>query len=293
MQIVIEVLQIVAPVFVLASIGYGWVKIGWEYDMQFVTRLAMTLSIPCLIFVALVRADIDPSELTALIWATLLAYGAVTVVMLVLILVARKDMRTYLAPLVFGNTGNVGLPVALLAFGQEGLALAVVVFAVMAILSFTIGVWLVSGGGSPVQALKEPMVGATLLGALFLWQGWILPDWAMTTLDLIGQIGIPVMLLTLGVAIAGLRPTGMGTGFILVVLKLGACIVCAYWAAGWFGLGEIATAVLVLQVAMPVAVTSYMLAVKYEARADDVAAMVVASTLLAVFAIPGILAVVV
>ena len=103
--------------------------------------------------------------------AALAAYGAVAVVSYLLIQFTGLGHRTYLAPVIFGNTGNLGLPLALFAFGQTGLGYAVVVFAIMAILSFTFGVWLVSGGGSPMKALKEPIVAATLLGALFMWQG--------------------------------------------------------------------------------------------------------------------------
>jgi predicted permease len=293
MDTLLQVLQITAPVFILASIGYAWVKVGWDFNLQFVTRIAMTMSIPCLIFMSLMRAEIEPSALQALVYASLAAYAGVAVVMGVIVLVTRLDLRTYLAPLIFGNTGNIGLPVALFAYGQDGLALAVVVFAIMAILSFTIGIWMVAGAGSPLTMLKEPMVHATWAGGLFLYMGWSVPVWAGNTLDLIGQMGIPLMLITLGVAIARLKPGSMGRAVILSVVKYAVCIAVPAYAAIYFGLSPMATGVLVLQVAMPVAVTSYMLAAKYEAKSEDVAGMVVVSTLLAIFAIPAILSFVV
>ena len=146
----------------------------------------MTLAVPCLIFTALMQTSIDPSSLRTLSVATLAAYGAVTIVTAAALAVLRLNQRTYLAPLVFGNTGNLGLPLALFAFGQTGLEYAVVVFAVMAVYSFTFGVWVVAGGGSPVKMLKEPMVAATLLGGIFLWQGWQTPRFLTNTLELIG-----------------------------------------------------------------------------------------------------------
>ena len=288
-SIILEVLQIVAPVFLLALIGFVWVRIGWAFDLQFVTRLAMTLSIPCLIFMALMRADIEPAALEALVLATLVAYAGVALFILVFVLIFRLERRTYLSPLIFGNTGNIGLPVALFAYGQEGLALAVLVFAIMAILSFTIGIWMVSGSVNPITALKEPTVLATFLGGLFMLQGWRLPGWTENTLDLIGQLGIPLMLITLGVAIARLRPGDFGKGVLLSIIKVGICVSVPWGAALYFGLDQMALGVLVLQVAMPVAVTSYMLAEKYNAKSGDVASLVVTSTLLAVFAIPAIL----
>ncbi len=194
----------------LALVGFCWVRAGFEYRVEFVTRLSMTLSMPCLIFVALMQTDIAPAALGTIFLASVVAYGALTLLFWGLVSVGKLDRATYLAPLIFGNTGNLGLPIALFGFGQAGLGYAVVIFAIMAVWSFTFGIWLVSGAGSPLRVLKEPMVGGTLLGALFLWQGWETPDWLTHGLELIGQMGIPLMLITLGVAVARLKPVRMG-----------------------------------------------------------------------------------
>ena len=290
MNLTLTVLNIVAPVFLLAGIGFVWVKAGFEYRVEFVTRLAMTLSVPCLIFVALMQTEIDPQALAALSLASLAAYGLVAFGCFLVVKLMRLDLPTYLAPLIFGNTGNLGLPLALFAFGDVGLGYAVVVFAVMAILSFTIGIWLVSGGGSILRVVKEPLVAATLLGALFLWQGWETPEFLTNTLDLVGQIAIPIMLITLGVAVARLETKALGVALVLAVIKVIICAGAAWLAAMWFNLGPIATGVLIVQVATPVAVTSYLLAEKYGADAQPVAGMVVISTLLSVITLPLILA---
>ncbi|MEC7669659.1 MAG: AEC family transporter, partial [Pseudomonadota bacterium] len=113
MNLALTVLEIVAPVFLLAAIGFGWVKAGFEYRVEFVTRLAMTLSVPCLIFVALMKAQIDPSALTALSLASVVAYGVLTLVVAAALAMIGYNQRTYQAPLIFGNTGNLGLPLAL------------------------------------------------------------------------------------------------------------------------------------------------------------------------------------
>ncbi|MFY9212680.1 MAG: AEC family transporter [Aestuariivita sp.] len=291
MNLIFTVLDIVAPVFLLAAIGFIWVKVGAEYRIRFVTQLSMTLGVPCLIFTALMKSEIEPTALTNLLLATLAAYGAVVVAMVLLVRLLKLDMQTFTAPLIFGNTGNLGLPLALFAFGDIGLSYAVVVFAVMAILSFTLGIWLVVGGGSPLRVLKEPIVGATLLGALFLWQGWETPQFLTNTLELIGQIAIPLMLITLGVAVARLNVSGMGRTAALALVKLVICAGLAWMIGLQFSLDDVAFAVLVLQLATPVAVTSYLLAEKYGADADSVAGLVVASTLLSVLALPLLLAV--
>ncbi|MFT7108278.1 MAG: putative permease, partial [Yoonia sp.] len=63
MNLALTVLNITAPVFLLAAVGFAWVKMGFEYRVEFVTRLAMTLSVPCLIFAALMQTDVDPEAL--------------------------------------------------------------------------------------------------------------------------------------------------------------------------------------------------------------------------------------
>ena len=228
MNLVLTVLEIVAPVFLLAGIGFAWVKLGFEYRIQFVTQLAMTLSVPCLIFVSLMTTQIDPAALSALSLATVAAYGGVTLLAAVVVRVFGLNRRTYLAPMIFGNTGNLGLPLALFAFGDTGLGYAVVVFAIMAIWSFTFGIWLVAGSGS----------------------------------------------------------FGIGRAVVLSLIKLAICIGIAALAGWFFDLDKIAFGVLVLQVATPVAVTSYLLAEKYGADAQSVAGLVVVSTVLSVAALP-------
>lgn len=290
MDLTLTVLTVVAPVFLLAAVGFVWVRAGFEYRVEFVTRLSMTLSVPCLIFVALMRTEADPGALVRVSLAALVSYAVLAAVFAIVVAVAGLDRRTYLSPLIFGNTGNIGLPVALFAFGETGLGIAVVVFAVMAVLSFTFGIWWVAGGGSPWRVLREPMVGATVLGALFMSQGWRTPDWLTNTLELAGQMAIPLMLITLGVAVARLHPRGYARAAVLSLLKVAICTAVA-WATGrWFGLDEPAFAVLVLQVATPVAVTSYLIAEKYRADAEAVAGLVVGSTLTAVVTIPLTLA---
>ena len=293
MNVVLTVAEIVAPVFLLAALGFAWVKLGYEYRIRFVTQLAMTLGVPCLVFTALMQTELEPAALSAVSLAAITAYGAVTIGLWAFVQAAGLDRRTYLAPLIFGNTGNLGLPLALFAFGDAGLGYAVVVFAIMAIYSFTFGVWLVSGGGSLLAVIKEPMVAATLLGGLFMWQDWETPRFLTNTLSLIGQLAIPLMLITLGVALARLRPSRLGPMIWLSLLKAVVCVAVACLAGLWFGLNDVAFAVLVLQVGTPVAVTSYLLAEKYGADADRVAGLVVVSTLMSVGILPLILAIVI
>jgi predicted permease len=289
-NLALTVLEIVSPVFFLSLVGYLWIQFGAEYRIEFVTKLAMTLSLPCLVFSALMQTKVDPQALSALSLAAVAAYAIVTAVAFALVALTGLSQRTFLAPVIFGNTGNLGLPLALFAFGDLGLSYAIIVFAIMAIWSYTFGIWVVAGGGSPLKVIREPIVAATILGALFLWQGWQTPPFITNTLELIGQLAIPLMLITLGVAVARLSPKGMGLAIAISAVKVVICTVIGWGVGLFFDLEPVAFGVLLLQVATPVAVTSYLLAEKYGADSETVAGLVVASTLMSVIALPIILA---
>jgi len=280
-NLAMTVLGIVAPVFLLAGVGFAWVRLGFDYPLQFVTRLAMTLALPCLIFTALMRAEADLAALAEVTLAAVLAHVGIAALLLPLLAALRLDLRSYLAPLTFGNTGNLGLPLALFAFGQKGLEIAVVILAVSIILMFTVGIRMVAGHGAWHRMLREPMIWATCLGGLFLWQGWQTPPVITNTLDLAGQMAIPLMLITLGVAMARLSAARLGHAMALSVVKLILCAGIAWGIGRALDLPPVAFGVLVVQMATPVAVTSYLLAAKYGADDEAAAGLVLTSTLLA------------
>lgn len=292
MNLLLTVFEIVAPVFLLAGIGFAWVRLGFEYRLQFVTRFAMTLAVPSLIFVALMQTQIPGGDLSRFTLATIVANLVLAAVFWMIVRLLKLEQRTYLSPLIFGNTGNLGLPLCIFAFGQAGLGYAVIFLSVTALFSFTYGIYLVAGKGAFGKVVREPMVWATLVGALFLWRGWETPVFLTNTLDLLGQMAVPMMLITLGVAIARLTAHRLGQAVWLSVLKLLVCFALGWTMAVLFDLETIAFGVLVLQMCTPVAVTSYLLAERFDADSEAVAGMVMVSTLLSVAALPVVLAMV-
>ena len=286
----LQILQITAPVFLLTLAGYVWARLKMRFDLEFITRLAITFSMPCLIFAVLVKVEIDPVAFRDIALASVVSYAALGLVLWLGLRAAGLSMRTYLAPGVFANTGNIGLPVALFAYGQEGLAFAIVIFAIMAIFSFTIGIYVVAGTGGLSEVLKQPLVYASVLGGVFALQGWSVPVWLLNSLDLAGQIAIPLMLITLGVSIANLSVGEVGRAVVLSLAKLSITTSITILVVQLFGLTGVARGALVLQLVMPVAVTSYLLAERYRAEPDKVAGTVVVSTLISVAAIPAALA---
>lgn len=290
MNLFATVIEIVAPVFLLAGLGFAWVQAGFEYRLEFVSNLAMSVAVPTLIFVSLMQSKLEPSALGSILLATVAAYAALTALVWIGVKLLKKDTSIWVSPIIFGNTGNLGLPLALFAFGETGLNYALVILAVTSVWAFTFGVWLVAGGGSIWKAVKEPMVAATLLGALFLWQGWQTPQFLTNALGLIAQMAIPLMLITLGVAVARLSPNRLGLAFQVSVLKVAISVVIAWIIGKFFNLDPVAFGVLVMQIGTPVAVTSYLVAAKYGKNAEDIAGLVVASTLLSIGYLPLLLA---
>ena len=285
------VLEVVTPVFLLAAIGYFWVKLGFEYRVEFVTRLAMTLAVPALVFTSLTQNTINPKFLTEMIIVVCMAYAMVSVLALIFTFIFKLDLRTFLMPLISGNTGNLGLPLCFLAFGKDGLGYAVIVFAFTSIVAFTFGLWVVSGTRSFKQPLKEPLVPATILGLLFMFYGWETPKILTNSLNLISQMAIPLMLITLGVAVARLKTQLAFKTLGISISKIMIGTIAGITVGYQFSIPYEAFAVLIIQMSMPVAVTSYLLAEKYGANSEAVAGLVVISTFLTTFTTPVVLSV--
>ena len=291
LNIFFTVLEVVTPVFLLAAIGYFWVKLGFEYRVEFVTRLAMTLAVPALVFTSLTQNTIKPQFLSEMVIVVCMAYAVLSALALIFTFIFKLDLRTFLMPLISGNTGNLGLPLCFLAFGKDGLGYAVIVFAFTSIVAFTFGLWVVSGTRSFKQPLKEPLVPATILGLLFMFYGWETPKILTNSLNLISQMAIPLMLITLGVAVARLKTQLAFKTLGISISKIMIGTIAGITVGYQFSIPYEAFAVLIIQMSMPVAVTSYLLAEKYGANSEAVAGLVVISTFLTTFTTPVVLSV--
>ena len=276
--------------FYFNSYGLFWIKIGFEYPVDFITQFSTTLAVPCLVFTALMKTEIQSNDFIDVLLAAILSYIFLAIIAFAFVKILNLGMRTYLMPLIVGNTGNLGFPLCLFAFGDPGFGYAIIVFALTSIVAFTIGIRVVAGEGSPMQILKEPLVIGTILGLIFMWQGWETPDFVTSSLELIGQMAIPMMLITLGVAVARLEITDVKKSFLISLCKIFFGITAALLVGLIFDLSKLVISVLILQFSMPVAVTSYLLAEKYGADANAVAGLVVVSTLITVGISPILIA---
>ncbi len=284
-----SLIAIVAPIMIAAAIGYVWGKARMPFDGDFVSRLVMLVGSPCLIISTFTHARLDATRFAhmALVAAAGIAITAAAVALVLKL--SRLPLRVYLPPLLFPNCGNAGLPLSLFAFGQDGLALALVIFMVMSVTHFSLGVAIV-GGGNPLQSLvRAPIVYAAIVSVALLYTGTVLPQWAQNTVDLLGDMSIPLMLLSLGVSLAQLRISGFGRTLALSLFRLTLGAGVGFAVASLFGLSGAARGVTVIQFAMPSAVFNYMLALRYQREPNSVAGIVILTTLLSFASLPLLL----
>ena len=288
-EVALQIVGILAPSVLLALIGLVWFYKGPEFPVPFVTTLVLNVSMPALLFNTLATSSISMVALGTMAMATLAVHIVFAGVAIALLKMARKDWRLCITHVV-GNTGNLGLPVCFLAFGNEGLAYAMMFFGVQCLLLFSVGEAVITGKLSFGRMARSPILHAVWLGILFRMVNAELPAIAGQTFELLSQIAIPLMLITLGVSLAGMRASQLpATVFwagirTLVALAIGVSI------AWLFNLTGVARGVLIIETVVPVAVFNYLLAVKHGRDSSEVSGMILVTHLAAVIYLPLVLA---
>jgi malate permease and related proteins len=284
--VIAEVAAVLAPVFVLAAIGYGWRLTGAPFDMPFVTRIIMYVAGPCLVFTSLSQLALPLTQFWEMVGAIIIVTLGVAAVSAVLIKLLGLPQRSFLPALTLGNTGNLGLPLCLFAFGQEGLGLAVAIYVTNSLLQFTF-VPLLHTRVSAVRTLfSTPMLYGAVAGLAVEMSDVHVPAWVANTVEALGDLLIPLMLMALGNTVGSLKANNLRRSFGLGAARLVISFIVAVGVSFALGLSGVAQGVLVLQGAMPAAVFSYLFAARYERDADDIAGIVLVSTLLGAATLP-------
>jgi hypothetical protein len=285
-----ELLPILAPVFIAAGLGYGWARLGLAFDTEFVTRLVMSIGAPCLIFSALTR---QPLQLADFGWQAAVAVGSVAICgaigALALTAARVNQPAAYLPSIMFPNTANMGMPVSYFAFGDVGLALAVAYSTTVTLGHFSVGIALASGKIAPGRLFANPAIYAALTALALIAADLEPPEWIANTTRLLGDLTIPLMLIALGVSLARLKVVGLRTSLAVALLRLGPGLGAGVLLAWAFGLEGAAAGVAILQCAMPAAVFNYLFAARYGGPAEEVAGVVVLSTLISAATLPVLL----
>jgi predicted permease len=280
------------PTFFLIILGALADRWFPDLSIETLSKISVYLFLPALMFDAIVGTSLSLTAALLLIGA----YGLYMLVLGLLSWLASGDLSTIqrrgvLATTLFGNTGNMGLPITLFAYGQLGLERAVIIFMLSILAMFTIGPTILSGLSGSFwrrlgEALKLPPLGATLAAVLVNSLALPLPVLAERSVALLGQAAIPVMLISLGIQMRRswvwtLGPAALRT----TVLRLFAGPLIAYAVANLLGLSPLDRNVLVLSAAMPAAVTMFVVAIEVKGDFVGVGRSVVATTLMSLFVI--------
>lgn len=284
----LQVFSVIFPVFAIVLAGYLYAK-RYPLDMAAANRLNLDIFTPALVFSVLGAEDF------ALYAYTDLALAGACIVIISGLLVwpisyfAGWSARTFIPPMMFNNSGNMGLPLALFAYGDSGLAAAMVLFLVSNTLHFTVGNALITGQWQLSRLIRLPVLLATLLGLLVSVLSITIPKPVYQTIDLLGQIAIPLMLFALGVRMTVASFADWRIGLVGAIACPASGLLVAIPALWLFDLSAMNTAILVLFAALPPAVLNFLLAERYQVEPQRVAAIVLMGNMLSIISIPATL----
>lgn len=289
---ILKILSVIAPVFVCAGIGFAWGRMGKPFDTRMVGALALNLGMPCLAFSTLTKLRVSAEAFATMAGTYALAIACFLAVGLLVITVLRLPAHSYLPVFTSSNTGNMGLPLCLFAFGAEGLAFGICIFVMSSLFSFTVG-WSIYAGRLSADVLyNNPLIYAVALALVFMIAGTEPPVWLANTTKLIGGLAIPLMLVSLGIAIARMHAKGALTIVAISAIKLVAGFAVGYGLSILLGLEGAARGALIIECSMPVAVHNYMFAQRFNRSAADTASMILISTAISLATLPLLMAVV-
>jgi predicted permease len=284
-----QILSIVAPVF-------GLVLVGWLYarrhgpDMSAANRINLEVFTPALIFHVLSGKDFHIADYLDLTLGTAVVVLGSGVIAFGVSRASGTAWRTLVPPSMFNNSGNMGLPLAVLAFGEQALPAAVVVFMVENLMHFTVGVRMLDSGASLIRILRLPLVAACLLGLAFSLLGLHLPKPIAVGVEMLGQVSIPLMLFALGVRLKEADWSHWRVGILGAFLRPAAGLAVALPLLLLMPLDAALARQLVLFAVLPPAVLNYVLAELYRQEPESVASIVIWGNLASLLTIPLTLA---
>lgn len=285
----LRIFSIIFPVFAIAAIGYLYGRYK-RPDMALANQLNMDLFVPALVFGALSSKSFDLAHYK---WLAL--GGAVVILGSGLIAVPfsrllKADYRTFVPPMMFNNSGNMGLPLALLAFGDSALPAAIVLFIVEMALHFSLGAYILDHRTRFLNMLRIPVIMATLLGIGFSASGLTLPDPLETVVGMLGDIAVPLLLFSLGVRLTEVSFKDWHLGLAGAVLCPASGLLIVWLISPLLGLPPEQQSLLIIFGALPPAVLNYIVAEQYRQEPEKVASIVMLANLGSILVMPLALA---
>tara|TARA_A100000164_G_scaffold375110_1_gene409427 strand:+ start:490 stop:1386 length:897 start_codon:yes stop_codon:yes gene_type:complete len=287
MEIYIKIFEVIFPVFFVIGVGYYLGKKNPKFDTNFITNFAGNIGTPAMIFYTVTTTGITLSVFTQYFVYALIMIGGFTIIGLILLFVLKKDLSMELPPLILPNTGNMGVPICLFAYGTQGLGVASAIASVIILFHFTLGVFLAKKDFSFEVVIKSPPVYAIIISVIFLFFEMETPVFLENTTFLLTYATIFLVLMSLGIALTRFK-FSLKDSIILSLCRVILGPLVAFIIIYNFHLSGFAAGVLLIQSAMPSAILNYLVGSMYSPKkvVDSIASTIVTSTLMSFITIP-------
>ena len=283
----IHVTNVLLPVLLCVAVGYGLALFKTNFDTKTIGSIVGNVGYPTLILSHLTAKHISFGAFLDVMAAAAVMILCFAIIAFAFLKIIRKPVRAFLSPMILNNAGNIGLPISLLAFGNEGMAVGLAVVAVVIAGIFTIGMWIPIGKVSFLDLIRQPAVYSVVLALILMGTGTSLPAPIASCFSILGGLAIPLMLLTLGFTLATLRLDGIITGAYLALFHIAMAAIVAYMITWLFGFTGTTRGVFILMCLMPASVATYLWVERYQSEyASDVASYIMISTLLTIAVVP-------
>ena len=289
MEIYIKLFEVVFPVFFVVGIGYYLGKKNPKIDTKFITNFAANIGTPAMVIYAVTSTGINFEIFRDYFWYYLLAIICFSIVGIInLFLINTKDIIRELPPLIFPNTGNMGLPICLFAYGSQGLGVSASITSLIILMHFTVGVFLADRKFNLDVIIKNPPFYAIIFSAIVLFYEIDMPVFVINTTEWLMYATIFLILMSLGIALTRLKVFSLNNAVISSITRMFIGPLIGIGLIWFFDLEGFAAAVLLIQCSMPSAVLNYLVGSIYSPKkvVDSVASTIVVSTLMSFITIP-------
>ena len=275
----------VIPVFMLIAAGFIFAR--WKrINLNSVTEIIVYLGTPSLVFSSLASKPLYAGDIVVLASGVLLIFAGVGLLIRIYFSLSGFSSRGFALPTLFMNAGNMGIPLALFAFGEEGMQRATLLFVIITFLQYSLGIYILNGRGNWLEIFRLPLIYAALAGLLCNLAKIKIPGLVLQPVIMLGQATIPIMLISLGYRLYQVESLQLGHALGGALVRIFGGFAAAILAVALIGAEGVNRQVLLLYGSLPSAVVNFILTEKYRQDPGLAASIVVLGTFVSVLTIP-------
>ena len=282
----LDILDITLPVLLMLGIGSTLYVFKIHFDSKTIGVLIIKIATPCLTFSTLAKTDFTLSELSLSGAAAILVMGLVAVFSLPFIKLKGNRLGAYMSCLLHPNSGNLPLPLCLLAFGEEGLALAFPYFVIVSVSQNTIGYAMIAGNLKWKEFFFHPIVISVTAAFVVKLSDLTVPNMLLITTSYLGYMAIPLPLLLLGYALPQISTGNIKIGIVYAIARMVFGGISGLFVIYVLGLTGMLAGVIMIMALMPVALLNFIIAAEQDVEPDNIGGIVIVSSLAMIFLIP-------